>query len=83
MLIDEAKLITGTAISDTDGEEVWIDLKLTWVGHDSFDAVRDPKVWARTKRGAEHVKGFTFDLVKDLAKGLLKKQIEEHTGVKL
>jgi uncharacterized protein DUF2513 len=83
LLIDEAKLITGMAVSDMDGEEAWIDLKLTWAGHDFLDAVRDPKVWARTKRGAEHVKGFTFDLLKDLAKGLLKKQIEEHTGVKL
>ena len=26
--------------------------------------------------------GFTVDLLKDLAKGLIKKQIEERTGVK-
>jgi hypothetical protein len=27
--------------------------------------------------------GFTVDLLKDLARGLVKKQIEEYTGVKL
>ena len=56
---------------------------LTWAGHDFLDAVRDPEIWARTKKSAEHVKGFTIDLLRDLAKGLLKKQLEEYTGVKL
>lgn len=56
---------------------------LTWAGHDFIDSVRDPDIWAKTKKGAEEAKGFTFDLLRDLAKGLIKKQIEEYTGVKL
>ena len=56
---------------------------LTWAGHDFIDSVRDPEIWAKTKKGAEDAKGFTFDLLRDLAKGLIKKQIEEYTGVKL
>jgi Hypothetical protein (DUF2513) len=56
---------------------------LTWEGHDFLDSVRDPEIWAKTKKGAEEAKGFTVDLLKDLAKGLVKKQIEEFTGVKL
>ena len=52
-------------------------------GHDFLDAVRDPEIWVRTRKGAEHVKGFTLDLLKDLAKGFLKKQLEEYTGVRL
>jgi hypothetical protein len=57
--------------------------RLTWAGHDFLDSVRDPEVWAKTKKGAIAAGGFTFDLLKDLAKGFLKKQIEERTGVTL
>jgi Hypothetical protein (DUF2513) len=56
---------------------------LTWAGHDFLDSIRDPKIWEKTKKGAEAAGGFTVDLLKDLAKGLVKKQIEEYTGVKL
>ena len=56
---------------------------LTWAGHDFLDSVRDPEIWAKTKKGAAAAGGFTVDLLKDLAKGLVKKQIEEFTGVKL
>ena len=56
---------------------------LTWEGHDFLDSVRDPKVWAKTKSGALAAGGFTVDLLKDLAKGFVKKQIEERTGVQL
>jgi hypothetical protein len=56
---------------------------LTWEGHDFLDSVRDPKIWAKTKSGALAAGGFTVDLLKDLAKGFVNKQIEERTGVKL
>jgi hypothetical protein len=56
---------------------------LSWKGHDFLDSVRDPKIWEKTKTGAAVAGGFTVDLLKDLAKGLVKKQIEEFTGVKL
>jgi hypothetical protein len=56
---------------------------ITWAGHDFLDSVRDPKIWEKTKSGAEAAGGFTVDLLKDLAKGFIRKQVEEHTGVKL
>jgi Hypothetical protein (DUF2513) len=56
---------------------------ITWKGHDFLDSVRDPKVWAKTKDGALAAGGFTVDLLVDLAKGLVKKQIEDRTGIKL
>jgi hypothetical protein len=56
---------------------------LTWEGHDFLDSVRDPKIWTKTKDGALAAGGFTVDLLKDLAKGFVKKQIEERTGVTL
>jgi DNA-binding transcriptional ArsR family regulator len=56
---------------------------ITWKGHEFLDSIRDPKIWAKTKEGAFAAGGFTLDLLSDLAKGFLKKQIEERTGVKL
>lgn len=57
--------------------------RLSWAGYDFLDSIRDPEVWAKTKKGAEAAGGFTVDLLKDLAKGFIKKTIEDHTGVKL
>ncbi len=56
---------------------------LTWRGHDFVDSVRDPAIWRATKEGAVEAGGFSVDLLLALAKGLIKKKIEQHTGVKL
>jgi hypothetical protein len=57
--------------------------RLTWEGHDFLDAVRDPEIWRKTKQSMDSVGSFSFELVKDLAKGLIKTQLENYTGVKL
>jgi hypothetical protein len=57
--------------------------RITWEGHDFLDAIRDPEIWRKTKKGAEEVGSFTFDLLKELAVGLIKTKIEQHTGVEL
>ena len=56
---------------------------LTPAGHDFLDFVRDPETWSRTKKAAAGAGGFTLDLLSDLAKGFIRKQIEDRTGVKL
>ena len=78
-LLIQANLLNGQRI----GSPGFIIRGLTWEGHDFLDSVRDPAIWAKTKKGALAAGGFTFDLLKDLAKGFLKKQIEERTGVAL
>jgi hypothetical protein len=45
--------------------------------------MRDPEIWRKTKEGASKAGGFTVSLLADLAKGLIRTQIEKHTGVKL
>lgn len=80
-LLKEAGFLDCTENTMSDGTIAFRGL--TWAGHDFLDSVRDPKTWARTKEGALAAGGFTLDILKDLAKGLIKKQIEEHTGVKL
>lgn len=56
---------------------------LTWSGHDFADSVREPEIWHATKEGAKKAGGFSVELLVALAKGFLKKKIEEHTGIKL
>jgi hypothetical protein len=77
----EAGFLTGNATRATEG--LVMVGKLTWKGHEFVDSVRDPKIWTKTKDGALAAGGFTLDLLKDLAQGFLKKQIEERTGVTL
>lgn len=74
LLIREAGLIEPPHRSD-------LFQRLSWAGHDFVDSVRDPDIWARTKQGAEAVKGFTVDLLVDFAKGLVKKGFEHLLGV--
>jgi hypothetical protein len=68
---------------DMGGDGHFILKGLTWLGHDFLDSVRDPVIWRKTKEGAKKAGGFSLELLIALAKGLLKKQIEEHTGIKL
>jgi hypothetical protein len=82
MMIEDAGLVTGIQ-AHTIGSLNWLELKLTWQGHDFLDSVRDPEIWAKTKSAAEGARGFTFDLFKDLAKGFLKKKIKDLTDVDL
>ncbi|CCE25782.1 DUF2513 domain-containing protein [Methylotuvimicrobium alcaliphilum] len=56
---------------------------LTWSGHEFLDVIRDPDIWQQTKEGAKKATGFSLELLRDLAKGLIKKKIEEHTGIQL
>ena len=54
---------------------------ITHSGHDFLDSVRDPEIWRKTKDGAAAAGGFTVELVGELAKGLIKTKIKQHTGV--
>lgn len=79
-LLDEAGLITIQAkLSGAVGQIG----QITWAGHDFLDTIRDPAIWRETKAGAKQAGGFSLDLLKALAKGLIKKKIEQHTGVDL
>lgn len=56
---------------------------LTSLGHDFADSVRDDKIWAMTKDGALKAGGFTLELLMNVAKGLVKTQLEKYTGIEL
>jgi hypothetical protein len=78
LLADQGWIEVGRRLSHSIGFR-----KLTPSGHDFVDSVRDPEIWRKTKEGALAVGGITFDLLKDLAKGFIKKQIEARTGINL
>jgi hypothetical protein len=85
-LTEHIRLLRQAGFIDVEAESLGGHLVLTglsWRGHDFLDSVRDPKIWEKTKSGAAAAGGFTVDLLIDLAKGFLKKQIEERTGVKI
>ncbi len=82
MLIDEAGLIEGIS-AHTLSKMNWLNIRVTWKGHEYLDNIRDPEIWRKTKEGAAKVGDFSVDIIGALAKGLIKKQIEKHTGVEL
>jgi Hypothetical protein (DUF2513) len=56
---------------------------LTWEGHNFVDSVRDDAIWHEAKEGAKKAGSLSLELLGALAKGLIKKKIEQHTGVNL
>lgn len=58
-------------------------LRPTMKGYDFLESVRDPKLWARTKKAATAGGAFTLELVGEIAVGFVRKQIEDRSGVKL
>lgn len=82
MLLSEAGLVEAIDFSHMTAV-VWRPQRLTWVGHEFLDDIRDPEIWRRTKEGAQKVGGFGLDVFGALAKGLIKQKVKEHTGVDL
>ncbi|WP_109260935.1 DUF2513 domain-containing protein [Hyphobacterium indicum] len=54
---------------------------VTYDGYQYLEAVRDADVWERTKDVAEKGKGFSVDVLRDVAISIIKKQISNHTGL--
>lgn len=82
-LLKEAGLIAGVSMQPLNGPYQITRMELTWEGHDFLASIRDPEIWDQTKQGVKTAGGFSLDLIKALAKGLIKKKIEDHTGVEL
>lgn len=83
-LLKEGGLIDAHEVPDDEDDFMhYLPIRLTWDGHDFLDVIRDPEVWAKTKQGANVVKSWSLDTIKEIGKGLVKKQIEDFTGVKM
>ncbi|WP_095590256.1 DUF2513 domain-containing protein [Actibacterium ureilyticum] len=58
--------------------------RITGVGHEYLDAVRDQGIWKSTKEAIAETGGSAaLEIVKALATGFMKKKIHQHTGFDL
>lgn len=73
-LLNEAGLVEGISAYSVEHRLKWIELRLTWSGHDFLDAARNESVWVETvaevrkKTGAvpfEVLKGLLMDVARD------------------
>lgn len=52
-------------------------IKLTWIGHEYLDAIRDEGIWSKVKeKVGNKIDSVTFDLIKILATESIKKSLE-------
>lgn len=54
---------------------------ISWHGYEFLDLIRDDEIWRQTKEGAEKVKGFSMEILEDIARGFIKTQVKRLTGV--
>src|SRR5262245_18205985 len=65
-LLMDAGLISAIDASTMDSED-YIQLGLTWSGHECRDNVRDPAIWRKTKAGAANVGSLSLGVMAELA----------------
>ena len=67
---------------ETSDSKVQDRVRVTNLGHDYIDAIRDEGIWAKTKEVVKESGGSaTIEIVKALAIGLLKNKISKHTDI--
>lgn len=81
--MQERGLIEAISVNFTAGSKAFANIRITWEGYDFLDSIRDDAIWRETKSEAKKFGAFSYDTLKALAKGLVKKKIEHHTGVEL
>jgi uncharacterized protein DUF2513 len=82
----EAGFICGEVLRSTSTAERIIEVipfDLTWQGHQFLETVRDPELWRKTKAGARGIGSVGVDVLKDIAKGIIKKKIKQLSDVDL
>ncbi|MGI9386981.1 MAG: DUF2513 domain-containing protein [Methyloligellaceae bacterium] len=57
-----------------------IPFGLSWDGHEFLETVRDDDVWRKTKTGAKQLGTFSYDVLRDLAKSIVKKKLSDLTA---
>jgi hypothetical protein len=80
MLVDDVSFVSAIDAHHEQGQE-WLNMQLTWQGHEFLDTVRDPEVWARTKEGAKKAGNFAIGFVFDPAKAYGKHIAKERLGI--
>jgi hypothetical protein len=80
MMIEQVGFLNAISVGAIEGDS-WIDLELTWSGHEFLEAVRDPEVWRRTKEGAQKAGNAGLGFMWELAKAYAKHVAKERLGI--
>jgi len=80
-LYDAGYIDSGTNVHGSmDGS--WYFKCLTWEGHDFVDSVSHPETWEKTKGVLNKAGGWTAKLISEVAKQIIKSELQKH-GVPL
>lgn len=79
-LLIDAGLIRALELSDPSSPEgFWLqDPQLTWDGHEFLDKIRDPKIWKKTKEGAQVIGTWSISVLKEIAVSIAKQKAIEY-----
>lgn len=82
-LVEAGYVLAWTVPGSEPDEEYLAIRELTFGGHEFLDTVRDEKVWAAVKSGSKSIGSASLETLMAVGKGLIKKKVEDHTGIKL
>lgn len=75
-MLAEAGFIEARDASHMQARDIVV-LRMTWQGHEFLESVRDPRIWARTKEGANRIGSLSLEVLVDLAKGIARAKAAE------
>lgn len=74
-LLTQAGLVEATDASSNAGR-AFIEIGLTWQGHEFLENVRDPEIWRKTKAGATKVGSLSIGVLVDVAKAVVAAKLK-------
>ena len=80
MLVEEAGLVRSQQFKGINDHH-FMELYLTWQGHEFLNSIRDPEVWSKTKEGAKKVGNFSIQFIGEIAKAYAKHVAKERLGI--
>lgn len=73
-LLIEAGLASAGHVS-SDGRR-WVAVRLTWLGHDYLDTIRDRRVWKQTKAAMKRAGFWSLDTMGSIARAMIIARLE-------
>lgn len=83
MLLVEAGYVVGEDMGCLGDDLAWEAQRLTFVGHEFLDTIRDAEVWRRTKDAAGKVGSVSLSVLVEIGKAYAKQVLVERTGIVL
>jgi hypothetical protein len=75
-LLVEADLVEGVSASSFAQADQWLELRLTWAGHDFLDAARDDALWRQaTEKVTAQVGSVAFEVLKAVLSDLASRAL--------